>query len=34
MIHVFAPAGTSLPHIAADWPANSIEIDGREIPLR
>jgi uncharacterized heparinase superfamily protein len=34
MIHVFAPAGTSLPHIAADWPTNSIEIDGREIPLR
>ncbi|MFZ0963028.1 MAG: alginate lyase family protein [Terriglobia bacterium] len=33
MIHVFAPAGASLPPIAADWPQNSIEVDGHKIPL-
>ena len=33
MIHVFTPVGTSLPHIAADWSGNSIEIDGHKIPL-
>jgi uncharacterized heparinase superfamily protein len=34
MIHVFTPAGSSLPHIAADWFGNSIEIAGTKIPLR
>jgi len=34
MIHMFTPLGTSPPNLAADWPANSIEIDGRRIPLR
>ncbi len=33
MIHIFTPAGTSLPPIAADWRGNSIEIDGHKIPL-
>jgi uncharacterized heparinase superfamily protein len=34
MIHMFTPTGTLPPNLAADWPANSIEIDGRRIPLR
>jgi len=34
MIHIFTPMGASLPHIAADWPGNSIEIAGAKIPLR
>jgi hypothetical protein len=34
MIHSFAPLGTSLPHIAADWFGKSIEIDGHKILLR
>jgi hypothetical protein len=33
LIYTFTPAGTSLPHIATDWKARSIAIDGREIPL-
>ena len=33
MISVFAPMGSSLPHIAVDWSEKLIEIDGREIPL-
>jgi uncharacterized heparinase superfamily protein len=33
MIHVFTPQGASLPHLAADWAAKSIEIDGHKIPL-
>jgi hypothetical protein len=33
MIHVFTPLGASLPHLAADWPGKSIEIDGHKIPL-
>ena len=34
MVHMFTPMGTPPPHLVADWPANSIEIDGRRIPLR
>ncbi len=34
MIHVFAPAGTSLPHLVGDWSANWIEIAGHKIPIR
>jgi hypothetical protein len=34
MIHMFTPMGTPPPNLVADWPANSIEIDGRRIPLR
>ena len=34
MIHMFTPVGTPPPNLVADWPANSIEIDGRRIPLR
>ena len=34
MIHAFAPAGVSMPRLAARWQENSIEIDGRIIPLR
>jgi uncharacterized heparinase superfamily protein len=33
MIHVFIPMGATLPHIAADWPGNSIEIGGNKIAL-
>jgi uncharacterized heparinase superfamily protein len=33
MIHVFAPAGASLPHLAVDWSGNSIEIGGNKISL-
>ncbi len=33
MIHVFTPAGTPLPPIAADWPGKLIEMDGHKIPL-
>ena len=33
MIHVFAPAGASLPHLAADWTGELIEVDGHKIPL-
>jgi uncharacterized heparinase superfamily protein len=33
MIHVFTPAGAALPHLAADWRGESIEIDGHKIPL-
>ena len=34
MIHMFTPMGTPPPNLVADWPANSIEIDGRRILLR
>jgi uncharacterized heparinase superfamily protein len=34
MIHMFTPTGTPPPHLVADWPANSIDINGRRIPLR
>jgi hypothetical protein len=34
MIHVFIPVGASLPHIAADWSRNLIEVAGKKIPLR
>jgi hypothetical protein len=34
MIHMFTPMGTPLPNLVANWPANSIAIDGRRIPLR
>jgi hypothetical protein len=33
MIHVFTPVGASLPHIAADWFGNVIEIGGDKILL-
>jgi hypothetical protein len=33
MVHIFTPVGAALPHVDADWPGNSIEIDGRKIPL-
>ena len=33
MIHIFTPVGAALPHVAADWSGNSIEIDGHKIPL-
>ena len=33
MIHLFAPAGSSLPPIAADWKGKWVEIDGHKIPL-
>jgi hypothetical protein len=34
VIHTFTPMGTPPPNLVADWPANSIEIDGRRISLR
>jgi uncharacterized heparinase superfamily protein len=34
MVHVFTPAGVTVPRIAGDWVGNSIEIEGYKIPLR